>query len=143
MDKIILLLFLSGFNGFGQELTCADFKNGSFLSTSEVFGKEIHFRIIRDGNSQTEVLLDSLPGLPPGFPREEHILLEWIDNCSYYARKDSSATAASGQYSDQHSRVLVEMIKIEDGCFYYRSTSEINGEPVSINGKICKEEQLN
>lgn len=143
MTKNFILLFLCcfGINALGQELSCADFRNGSFISTSEFFDMKIHSRIIREGNSQTEILLDSLPGLPPDFPREQHILLEWIDECSYYAWHDNSGTEPSQKYVEGQGKILVEMIKIENGCFYYRSTSKLDGELVTIDGKLCREEQ--
>jgi hypothetical protein len=98
MKIILTLILLIGLNSNAQELTCSDFKEGTFyIPETEIDSKntadiesdendtEIEkYIVIRKGNTQTEWT----NGIGNGNPDYE--LIEWIDDCTYRLTYDDS-----------------------------------------------------
>ena len=143
MKKAIRLTFiLIGINCFGQELTCEDFKEGTFkIEVSEPV--KIEWKIIRKGNEQTEIITE-IPGeyKDLGYPTDPlYVKIEWIDDCSYRATYDESKSelTESQLFINSVGGITAEMIRIEGNCFYYKSTMKVGKEEQVIEGKMCKE----
>jgi hypothetical protein len=143
MKKLILLAFsLSVFYSFGQELSCGDFKEGTFVAemTEPV---KVEWKIVRVGNYQTEFpgeLPDELKGTD--FPIDPRYgIIEWIDDCTYKLTYDSTKSELTDMQKmvNKLGGFINEMVKIEGDCFYYKSTLKYDGGEQSIEGKFCKE----
>ncbi|WBL23729.1 hypothetical protein [Zunongwangia sp. HRR-M8] len=138
---IIFLIFnLTAFNSFGQVLKCSDFKNGTFTSpaTEEA---PLSYKIIRNVNSQIEITEDPNGILPTDFQKKQYVIIEWIDECSYRVKYDESKMKM-GQFHrlvNDNGGILTEMIKIENGCFFYKSFLTVNGKTERLDGKMCIE----
>ena len=143
MKKLIVLsFFLTSLCSFGQDLSCEDFKEGTFVAkmTEPI---QADWKIVREGNSQTEFpskLPDELK--ETDFPMDpQHGIIEWIDDCTYRLTYDSTKSELTDMQKMVNSLggFINEMIKIEGNCFYYKSTLKYEGGQQSIEGKFCKE----
>ncbi|AFL80093.1 hypothetical protein Aeqsu_0583 [Aequorivita sublithincola DSM 14238] len=56
-NRFLIMFLLLSLGSFSQELTCLDFKNGTFYvpADNEI---PIDFKIIREGNKQIEIVQD-------------------------------------------------------------------------------------
>lgn len=143
MKKLVILTFsLFGLFCFGQELTCKDFKEGTFIAemTEPV---KANWKIVRVGNAQTE-FPEELPNelKATDFPMDPRYgILEWIDDCTYRLTYDSTKSELSDMEKtvNQLGGILNELVKIEGKCFYYKSTLKFNGGEQILEGKFCKE----
>ncbi|MGJ8592893.1 MAG: hypothetical protein ACSHXF_10115 [Aquaticitalea sp.] len=142
MKRIIyIFLFFCGFGVFGQNLTCEDFRNGTF-SASVDNAMNIEYEIIRNGNIQIETLL-KIPQeiLDSGFPTDsKKVKIEWLTECSYILKADDSdgELYEFAKILNDSGGVLTELVKIEGNCFHYKSTVSIEDEVFISYGKICK-----
>jgi len=143
MKKLILLsLLLITFYSFSQELSCNDFKEGTFVAkmTEPV---KVEWKIVREANSQTEFpgeLPEELKGTD--FPMDpRYAIIEWVDDCTYILKYDGTKTELTEMQEtvNKLGGFINEMVKIEDGCFYYKSTLKFEGGEQSLEGKFCKE----
>ena len=138
---VVTFLIFSGLHLFGQDLTCKDFKNGTF-SASVDDSMDIEFEIIRRGNSQIETIT-KIPQelLDSGFPTDPmKIKIKWIDECSYILTADDSdgELDESSKFLNDVGGVFTQLVKIEGNCFHYKSTVLIEDEDLISYGKICK-----
>ena len=155
--KILLLtLCLSGFCSYSQKLTCSDFKTGKFyIPTNEELKKYTitsndsikkfsiqpdenikRYVVIRKKNTQTEWK----NGIGIGNPI--NIIIEWIDECTYRLKFDSSKGEMDDKaiWVNENNGIVVSKTKIEGKCMFYNATMTSNkGEKISQNGIICKE----
>jgi len=141
MKKIILLsILVIGFNSYSQELTCKDFKNGTFIVPKDEM-IPTSFKIIRNGNSQIEFVMNPDEVDEPELKEKAYEIIEWIDDCTYKLKYDESKMklTESKQFINDNGGIMTEMIKIEGKCFYYKSTLTVNGQTQRIDGKICTE----
>jgi len=143
MREILLItLTLIGINSFGQESNCSDFKNGTFyVSISEPI--QINWKIVREGNAQTEIVTE-LPKelIDSGYPTgHQYGIINWIDDCTYRLTYDESKSelSESQKLINSLGGVLTELIKIKENCFYYKSTLIYEGGEQILNEKLCKE----
>ena len=140
MRILLFTILLAGLSANAQELTCADFKDGTFITpaSEEV---PLDYRIIRNGNSQVEITEDPDGILPSDFQKEQFVLIEWVDDCSYRSKYDEEKMDMSEfhQLVNDNGGILTEMVKIEDGCFFYKSSLTINGKTEYLEGKMCVE----
>jgi hypothetical protein len=132
------------FYSFSQNLTCEDFKEGVFVTSSDEPAK-IEYEITRKGNEQVEVLnyiakdyekfLDSKS-------RKVYAKIKWINDCSYNLTFDTTKGTPDeiSKYINENGGVNTEIIKIEGRCFFYKSSMKVNGIERVINGKLCKKE---
>jgi hypothetical protein len=131
---------LIGLHASAQELTCSDFKNGDFYISAD---KEtlVAYKIIRNGNEQTEIVQDPDNRLGTDYNKTSYEVIEWIDDCTYRLKYDDTKMKLSKfqKLLNDNNGILTEMVKIEGKCFYYKSTLSVNGVAQVINGKICKE----
>lgn len=147
MKRTLLTLFiLINYVGYSQNLTCKDFKNGTFIVPKDSISP-ITYKIIRKGNTQIELatnlheidpnLLKTYPHLKDKF----YETIEWIDDCTYKLKYDVTKMKMSDEllFINNHGGLLTELIKIEGNCFYYKSTLNVNGEIQRVDGKFCKE----
>lgn len=153
---IILIFFLIGNIINAQELTCSDFKIGTFyIPTSDEMGKykitsndstiEIktkespdinRFVVIREKGTQTEWE----NGIGNGEPTYE--IIEWIDECTYRLTFDSSKGKMDEmkRWVNENNGIVVSKIKIEGKCMFYDATMTANnGQKISQEGIICLE----
>lgn len=143
MKKLILIILTCiSFLSYGQDLTCEDFKEGTFLAEITVPIK-FQWKIIREGNSQTEVFLE-LPEELKGtdYPTNpKYGILEWIDDCTYKLTYDESKSdlTDSQKLVNNLGGLINKFIKVEGNCFYYKSTLKYDGGEQTMDGKYCKE----
>lgn len=129
-------------NSFSQNLKCSDFKNGTFIvSISEPI--QINWKIVREGNNQTE-LVTKLPQelIDSGYPTDpQYGIINWIDDCNYRLTYDDSKSelSESQKMINDLGGVLTELIRIEENCFYYKSTLKYKDGEQILNGILCKE----
>lgn len=143
IKKTTFLLFsvlLIGLTTSAQELTCSDFKNGNFFVPADN-QTILAYKIIRNGNQQTEIVEDPENILGTDFNKTAYEIIEWIDDCTYRLKYDESKMELSEyeKFLNDNNGVLNEMVKIEGKCFYFKSTLNVNGKTQSMTGKICKE----
>jgi hypothetical protein len=136
---LLLTLILTGINSYAQELTCEDFKNGSFYVPAD---KEtlLTYILIRNGNQQTEIVEDPKNTLGNDYNKTAYELIEWIDDCTYRLKYDETKMELTEyqKFLNDNNGILTELVKIEGKCFYYKATLNANGETQIMNGKICK-----
>lgn len=99
-------------------------------------------KIIRRGNQQTEILLEKPKELKDtDLLSKALVKLNWIDGCTYVGKFNSAKTKLQDyqKFINDNGGILVEKIKIEGKCFFYRSTLKLEDESIIINGKICKQ----
>lgn len=145
---MLTLILLIGLTSNAQELTCSDFKEGTFYipsteieSKTEIENKENNaetekYIVIRKGNTQTEWT----NGVGNGNPDYE--IIEWIDDCTYRLTYDDSKYEldAEKKWINDNNGIVVKKTKIIDNCLIYVSTLTMNdGQKISQNGKICRE----
>jgi len=141
MKKIILLSILtfSMLDTFGQNLPCSDFRDGTFYSPPSE-SMPIGWDVIREGNSQIETVTDDPQKLlGEDFVKTQYQIIEWIDECSYrltYDDKKMNLTAYQ-KFLNDNGGTVNEITKIEDGCFFYKSTLSIGDEIQTMEGKMC------
>ncbi|WP_034917035.1 hypothetical protein [Gillisia sp. CAL575] len=143
MNKLtisISLLLIISLNTYSQELKCIDFKNGTFLSpaTDQI---PYSYTIIRNGNKQTEIINDPNNTLPDDIKKITYGIIEWVDECTYRLKFDETKMELSEfqKFMNDNNGTLNELLKIEDNCFYYKSTLLVNGEEIRLDGKFCAE----
>lgn len=139
------VLFFCVYTGFGQELTCTDFKNGTFYASVDA-SSEIEYEIIRKGDIQIETLT-KIPQelLDSGYPTDPlKINIIWIDDCSYVLTADNSVNEIDevSKFLNDSGGVLTKLVKIEGNCFHYKSSVNIDGKAITSFGKICKTNEL-
>ena len=136
--SISLLFIFNIFSLQAQELTCKDFKSGVFVASSHLVDS-LEFHIIRFGNSQSEIINDPEKKLSSGFGKIFYEKIEWIDYCTYRLKYDETKMELGEfeQFINDNNGILTEMIKIENQCYYYKSTLVVEGESQSLDGKIC------
>ncbi len=127
MKIILTLILLIGLTSNAQELTCSDFKEGTFYipsteieSKTEIENKENNaetekYIVIRKGNTQTEWT----NGVGNGNPDYE--IIEWIDDCTYRLTYDDSKYEldAEKKWINDNNGIVVKKTKIIDNCLIY------------------------
>ncbi|CAM1341755.1 hypothetical protein [Tenacibaculum amylolyticum] len=138
-----LFLFQICFHVFSQDLTCKDFKNGTFKGET-IEPIKLEWEVIRKGNSQIE----KAKGVPEEFksllakiPLTMYGNLKWVGDCSYILTYDASKAklTESQKTINTIGGVFVEVTKVEGRTFYYKSTMKYNGEEIVTTGKLYKE----
>ncbi len=132
---LLLIICFIGLTTNAQELTCSDFKNGTFIVPKKS-DDEPQYKLIRDGNSQMEVIEMN------GQTITLYGILEWIDECSYKLTYDETKMNLPKeiQFVNDNGGIVSELIKIENKCFYYKSVLIVDGkETKRIDGNYCAE----
>lgn len=143
MKKSLLLLFLLiEIVANAQNLRCKDFKKGTFI-VQITSPYEMKFKVIRNGNKQTETIIE-IPEEFKNIIKDNDTVnekVEWIDDCSYRLTYDESIEKLDKYQKaiNDANGILVELIKIEGNCFYYKSTQKSKAGDIVSNGTICKE----
>ncbi|RTE52250.1 hypothetical protein EHW67_18880 [Arenibacter aquaticus] len=130
---LLLIVFFIGLTMTAQELTCADFKNGTFI-VPKASEDSPEYKLVRDGNSQMEIIEMN------GQTITLYGILEWIDECSYKLIYDETKMNLPEeiQFVNDNGGIVSEMLKIEDNCFFYKSVLIVDGkETKRIDGKYC------
>ena len=145
MKKTIAILFIlfSSF-GFSQDLTCTDFKEGTFMMYTSIEGTPVVFEVKRSGNKQTEDVLRAPKDMFPDHMKTFYINLKWIDDCNYRAFSDETKGIDEISKSiNDNNGIFVKKIKIEGRCFHYKSSwkSLDDRKEISLYGRLCKENQ--
>lgn len=153
---LIAIFFLTGIIVNAQDLTCEDFKIGTFYiptsgemekytitsndSVSEITAERDlnvnRYVVIREKNSQTEWK----NGIGNGNPTYE--IIEWIDDCTYRLTYDSSKAEMDEitKWVNENNGIVVSTKKIENKCLYYTATMTTkDGQKISQDGIICTE----
>ncbi len=115
-----------------QNLTCNDFKTGTFYVKSDkddiiqtVVNRKLNSQIEHHQNSKNSVFE----------------IIEWVDECSYRLTFDSSKMDLTEhqKMANQYNGIVISKTKIEGKCMYYKATMEMGERKITQNGKICKE----
>ncbi|TYP71561.1 hypothetical protein [Aquimarina intermedia] len=153
---IIAIILLVGININAQELTCADFRTGTFyIPTSDEMKKYTitsndsiskistprditinKYIVIREENSQIEWI----KGVDIGNP--EYEILEWIDDCTYRLTYDESKGALSEEkkWINENNGIVITKSRIDGKCMFYDAIMTTNdGRKISQKGIICAE----
>ncbi|WGF93915.1 hypothetical protein [Aequorivita marisscotiae] len=140
--KIVILIIslLISFCSFSQDLTCSDFKNGTFYVDPDEY-IPVGYKIIREGTSQIEIVQDPENKLGEDFNKTSYEIIEWIDDCTYRLKYDETKMKLSDyqQFLNDNNGILTELIKIDGKCMYIKSTLNVNGEIQRIDSKMCLE----
>jgi len=138
-----LLLFafslLSISTVIAQDYSCKDFKEGAFfIAAGEVIPENVV--IHRTGNTQIETAYTFENNVQKKSDNETVGKIQWIDDCTYKLVYDESKMTLSSTQKliNEGGGIVVELVKIEGYCFYFKSTSTINGEEYLIEDKMCK-----
>src|SRR5690606_9412523 len=99
------------------------------------------YKIIREGNKQTEITVDPGGTLPPDFQKTQYVLIEWINECTYRAKYDTLKMNMSDFHKlvNASGGIMTEIVDMDDNCFYIKSTLTVNGEVKTLNDKMCLE----
>jgi len=139
-QHILLAFFFSNTCIYAQDLQYSDFKNRNFYVEEDEF-LPLGYKIIREGNSQVEIVQDPENKLGSDFTKTSYEIIEWIDNCTYRLKYDKTKMQLSEyqQFLNDNNGVLTELLKIEGKCFFVKSTLNVNGEIQRIDSKMCLE----
>jgi hypothetical protein len=142
MKKLIALalLFIQA-TIIGQDLKCEDFLEGEFISTTPQF-PGVEWKLTRTKTTQTEWSL-TVPQkyLDLGYPLDTlYAKINWIDSCSYNIIYDGSKMELdeNTKAMNKAGGISVGIEKIEGRCYFYESKTSVNGNEMTIKGKICK-----
>lgn len=141
--KIIfyIALFFYTSSSFAQDLTCEDFKNGTFSAIVDD-SVAVEYEIIRRGSSQVETLTKIPQDLvDSGYPTDPmKIKIKWLDDCSYIltAYDSDGELNESSKFLNDSGGVFTTLVKIEENCFHYKSSVTIDGKEILSYGRICK-----
>lgn len=140
-NLIILSLFFIPTVIIGQDLKCEDFFEGEFIGTSPKF-PGVEWKITRKKDSQIE-WPSKIPQkyLDLGFPVDTlYAKINWEDDCNYSIIYDGDKMELDehAKMTNDSGGIVIKMKKIESKCFFYESQTELNGEKIKINGKVCK-----
>ena len=146
MKKLFILLFiLSSVTLYSQKLTCKDFKTGTFYIPKDSINP-FTFKVLRNKNSQIE-FITNLQEIDntfleefPEYKEKFHETIVWVNKCSFKLKFDGTKMklTESMKTLNENGGLLIEKLKIEGKCFYYKSSMNIGNKTESINGKICK-----
>lgn len=131
----LLIIILIGLNSCAQDLTCSDFKNGTFIIPNKS-GELLNHKLVRNENSQME-FYNSIEN-----KKINYGTIEWINDCSYRLKFDETKMDLTDdlKYINKNGGIITEMIKIEGKCFYYKSVLIVDGKVAKrIDGSFCKE----
>ncbi|MFY0632074.1 MAG: hypothetical protein JXR05_17070 [Flavobacteriaceae bacterium] len=153
---LVLGILMFPFALLAQDLTCDDFKTGTFyiLSTEQlekitvVSNDSINeINIPRDKKIEKAIIIRKKKtqiewknGLNKGKP--DYIVIEWIDDCTYRSTYDSSKMDLDEdkRWFNKNNGIIVSKVKIEGRCMLYKATmTTTDGQKISQNGKLCKE----
>jgi len=116
-----------------NDLHCKDFINGVFFIPAKNEGEKL-LKIERNGISQLEY-----------YNKDQEVLVyaivEWIDDCSYKLIYDDTRAELDidQKFINDNGGLIIEKEEIVGKCLSYKSTLMVNGNPMSMKGKICKE----
>ena len=141
MNKLITLstLILCVFNSFGQDLTCSDFKEGTFFSNPRE-DMPIEYKVIREGNSQIEIITaDPQNLLGEDFAKTQYQIVEWINDCTYRLTYDVTKMDLTDYQKliNESGGPVTEITKIENDYYFYKSTLKIGDQTQTMEGKMC------
>ena len=131
----ILILLILSFFSCTEDLTCKDFKEGTFYINRATSKADVYI-VVRKGNSQIEYR-DKIV--------EENGLaskIEWIDECSYrlFFDEEKSELTDSQKSLNENNGLVIEMTRFSGKCVYYKATlTKLNGESISRNMSMCAE----
>jgi len=128
-----------GLSASSQELTCADFREGSFYVPADD-ETLLSYTITRTGTRQIETVEDPNNLLGADFNKTAYAVIEWIDACTYRLTYDGKQMALSDYQKDinQKNGFLVSLEIIEGPCFYFKSILSDQDQEQIIKGKLCK-----
>ena len=134
MKNIFLLLFLfTSVSSLSQELSCFDFKEGSFYSPSDkAYDKVVLIK--RSRNTQTETVKTEA-GI-----KKIYAKITWIDDCTYRLVYDDSKMKLDEieMKVNSYNGIVVRHLDFEKNCVNYEATlTKTNGQQVIHTGKIC------
>lgn len=110
---LFFILILFSLKAISQDLECSDFKNGTFIVTTEAPLKVVS-KITRRGNNQTEVILEMPKEYEDlGTPDKMLIKLNWIDDCTYIGTFSSAKTKLidTQQFINDNGGILIKKKK--------------------------------
>ena len=126
---------------WSQTEFCNDFKEGVFyIPPTEQL--PISYRVVRTATTQIETVM----GAPKGVLSEQdeapkHVIIRWIDNCSYRIWFDESKgeLTEAQEIINRNNGALIEFLSVEDNCVRFRSTLAKEDQIISFLGQQCKD----
>ena len=111
-----------------------DFRKGTFYIPGNQNDVEKYI-VVRKENSQI-TYKNNLQDKNPEFQ-----LIDWIDDNNYRITYDSSKAklTESQKRINKNNGFLIENLKVEEDCLFYKSTMTLDGEKYEYNSKMCKE----
>ena len=111
---------------------CSDFKEGDFIVPSDS-ETNIPYQIIRKKDSQIEIVSD------PEFSGTSYINIEWINDCSYISKYDTSKMELTEfqKYINDNGGIVTEIIGFDGKCALLKSTLTVDGIADVIESKLC------
>ena len=143
MNKyILIMIILIGANSYSQELTCESFHNGTFIIPADDT-LPFSIKVERNGNYQSEIIINPevIDAEDSKLRKKVFEIIDWIDDCTYRLKYDKTKMELDEhqKFVNRNGGLLVEMVKIDGSCFYYNSSMTVDGEVMSVKGKICKD----
>ena len=153
---LLFTLLLIGLTTSAQELTCKDFKIGTFyIPASDEMQKYTmtskdsvsvitterdlninRYVVIRENNTQIEWK----NGIGNGEPTYE--IIEWIDDFTYRLTHDASKGELDEniKWINENNGIVISKTKIQGKCMSYKATMTTNdGQQIAQDGIICLE----
>ncbi|MDT0622036.1 hypothetical protein [Croceitalea vernalis] len=112
MKKLLILLFLGiGLSSCGQDLKCADFKNGTFLIPGDSI-YPISSNIIRKNGRQVEWEKEG---------DSTHAVIKYLDDCNWVLTYDTELNVLDEleQLINDSGGVKVEVLEIKGDTLFY------------------------
>ena len=138
---LLLLILLFGYTSYSQEVTCKDFKKGTFILTSDQL-PELEWTIKRTKRKQKEFLTKFPKGVDESKydQRGTYGKLIWIGLCEYkliYTQK-REALSEFQLSVNENGGVTTTLLTAKGKCFRYASSFTANGLSLKGSGEICK-----
>ncbi|MFY0630770.1 MAG: hypothetical protein JXR05_10345 [Flavobacteriaceae bacterium] len=115
-----------------KKLTCIDFKKGTFFNPVDSIVKK-KITIVRKDSTQIESV--------EGEERVVYETIEWIDDCTYRLKFDSSKMELNDfqVWANKNNGLVVRKLKIEGKCMIYSATMTTEeGKKLTQKAKLCK-----
>ena len=130
MKKLLVLLLIStSFSSCGQELTCADFKEGEFLIPADSLNPE-SYKISRKNGKQIELDQNG---------DEIKIDIKYKDDCNYtLTYQESQNLDELAKYINKSGGIHIKVLEIKGDTLTYSGLIENDTLSYEMPGKLIK-----
>lgn len=141
-NLLIAFLFVIG-SVSGQNLTCIDFHEGTFIAIDEANNST--YRITREGDLHIEKGV-SIPAAVlkrnPDAMKPSHSRVTWIDECTYVIVPDFELgpDTRKRRFLERQGGITVRIDSIRGRCFYWTAMLDLEVGKEVYSDVMCKEE---